>query len=360
MRVWIDLANSPHPLLFRPIARRLEEEGAEVLVTVRDHAQTRELASAAWPDAEVIGDVSPGGRAGKFKALGGRIAALASWARANRPSVALSHNSYAQIVAARIAWIPVLTAMDYEHQPANHLGFRLADRIMVPEALPVTELARQGARARKLVRYPGYKEQIYLADFEPDPQILGSLGLAESDPTGRIVVARAAPAGAAYHREENPMFERLVFDLDRSGSYRTVVLARHPEQRLAFDREELSRTVVPADAIDTRSLLCAADAFVGAGGTMTREAALLGTPAFSVFAGRDAAADRQLVREGRLTMIGGAASPLTAIEEALRQRARPTAAERGKRLGELREAGERIIEIFVDNALELGSTGARR
>ena len=50
MKVWIDLANSPHPLLFRPIAERLQERGAQVAITVRDHAQTRELALERWPD----------------------------------------------------------------------------------------------------------------------------------------------------------------------------------------------------------------------------------------------------------------------------------------------------------------------
>ena len=59
LRVWIDLANSPHPLLFAPIARRLEEQGHEILVTVRDNAQTAELARARWPTSTVIGGRVP-------------------------------------------------------------------------------------------------------------------------------------------------------------------------------------------------------------------------------------------------------------------------------------------------------------
>src|SRR5262249_12426577 len=49
VKVWIDLSNSPHPLLFAPIARALEGRGHEVAVTVRDHAQTLELARERWP-----------------------------------------------------------------------------------------------------------------------------------------------------------------------------------------------------------------------------------------------------------------------------------------------------------------------
>ena len=61
MRIWIDLSNSPHPLLFAPIARALEAAGAAVRVTARDNAQTVELARQRWCDVEVIGGPSPRG-----------------------------------------------------------------------------------------------------------------------------------------------------------------------------------------------------------------------------------------------------------------------------------------------------------
>lgn len=359
MRVWIDLSNSPHPLLFHPIADRLEEEGAEVLVTVRDHAQTRELAARHWPDAEVIGLASPSSRPRKAQVLASRVVALARWARRSRPDVAVSHNSYAQITAARLSRIPVVTAMDYERQPANHLAFRLARRILVPTALPAETLARQGARPPRLVRYPGFKEQIYLTDFDPDPDILASLGIATVDGR-RLAVVRAAPMGATYHRGENPVFERLVRDLGASGAYLTVVLARHREQQRAFADAVLPHTLVPEQAIDARSLLCAADLFVGAGGTMTREAALLGVPAFSVFAGPEPAVDRDLERRGMLTRIPASEAPLPAIEAALAGTA-PTAPPSAARFGRLREEGETVIELFVRTILDpalLESTAA--
>ena len=70
MKIWIDFSNSPHPLLFAPVARRLEAEGHEVLVTARDNAQTIELARERWPAVEVIGGPSPRGRASKVATLG--------------------------------------------------------------------------------------------------------------------------------------------------------------------------------------------------------------------------------------------------------------------------------------------------
>lgn len=154
MRVWIDLANSPHPLLFSPVARRLQEDGHDVLLTARDNAQTVELARERWPDIEVIGGPSPKQRARKAAAIAVRVRELGRWARARRVELALSHNSYAQIVAARGLRLPVVTAMDFEHQPANHLAFRLADTILLPEALRRQPLGRRGSRRARPATTP--------------------------------------------------------------------------------------------------------------------------------------------------------------------------------------------------------------
>jgi predicted glycosyltransferase len=302
MRIWIDLANSPHPLLFAPISRQLEERGHDVRVTARDNAQTVELARERWPDVEVIGDPSPRARTGKMANIAHRARGLHRWARAKRPDVALSHNSYAQIVAARLAGLRVVTAMDFEHQPANHVAFRLAHTILVPEAVDRETIRRQGATGRKLRAYPGLKEEVYLGDFEPDTGVLDEVGIEHRD-GAVLVVARTPPSRAAYHRFDNPLFEEVVSALGRRPDVRLVVLTRHPEQRQAIAALELPNCVVPASAIDSRSLMYQADLVVGAGGTMTREAALLGVPTVSLFAGSSPAVDRWLERQGALRRV---------------------------------------------------------
>ena len=101
MKVWIDLSNSPHPLLFAPIVERLESLGHPVRITARDNAQTVELARQRWDDVEVIGGPSAGGRASKAAAIARPDSAARILGPRRAPDVALSHNSYAQIVAAR-------------------------------------------------------------------------------------------------------------------------------------------------------------------------------------------------------------------------------------------------------------------
>ncbi len=299
MRVWIDLSNSPHVQIFRPVVRRLQDQGHEISVTARDHAQTVELAQRHWPDVLVIGEPSPSPLMAKGYAVLGRAAALRRLAVRERFDVALSHGSYAQIIAARAAGIPCVTMMDYEYQPANHLSFRLARRILVPWVFPEKTLKRSGASARKVVRYWGFKEELYLAGFKPDPAVLHELGL---DPGHVIAVLRPPPEGALYHRSGNERFgELLRLALDYEG-VQVVLLPRTHEQGKRY-RALSDRIRIPEHAIDGCSLLALADLTVGAGGTMNRESAILGTPTYTLFAGQLAAVDAELIRSGRLVDI---------------------------------------------------------
>ena len=294
MRVWIDLANSPHVPLLVPVVKTLEAEGHEVVLTARDHAQTLELARAQWPAVPVVGGASPPGRAAKARSLLERTAALRRFARASRPDVAFSHGSYAQLLAARSAAVPGVTMMDYEHQPANHLSFRLAQRVVVPSSFPESALRRFGAKPAKVVRYEGYKEQLYLGNFEPDARVLDELGL---DQTRVIAVFRPPPEGALYHRMANTRFDDVLAHALSREDVQTVVLPRTAEQR---SRYAAMRVTIPDHAVDAASLLALGDVTVGGGGTMTRESAILGTPTYTVFAGKLAAVDAALVAAGRL------------------------------------------------------------
>ena len=338
MRVWIDLSNSPHPLLFAPIARRLEAGGHEVHVTLRDNAQTLELARERWDEVTLIGGAAPRSRAGKARAIGARVRTMMSWARARRIDVALSHNSYAQAVAARGLRLPVVTAMDYEHQPANHLAFRLADRILLPAALPVDLVRRQGATPRKVVVYPGLKEELYLGDFEPDPGVLKAAGVPGGG--GPLVVTRTPPAGASYHRMANDPYYEGLRAVCRDD-VRCVVLPRHPEQREQLLALDLAGAVIPERAVDSRSLMYLADLVIGAGGTMTREAALMGVPTASVYAGGIPAVEQALEADGRIRRVSSPAD-LAPV--------RPRAAE-PRTLDELRAASERQIDVWIETVV---------
>jgi len=207
----------------------------------------------------------------------------------------MGHASNDVMVAAALLRIPSATAFDYEWATAqHHVNCRLARAVVVPQAIPLDRLARYGVRG-KLRRYPGLKEEYYLADFEPDRAVLEELGLDETRP---IVVVRTPPEVSLYHRFENSLFRQV---LERLRESQTVVLPRTPAQRREISA--LGGFKVPGRAVDAQSLIAFADLVISAGGTMNREAVALGTPVFTTFEGRLGAVDEALLREGRLRKL---------------------------------------------------------
>ncbi len=298
MKVWVDLTNSPHVLVMRPVIEDLQARGHEVQVTARDFAQTLGLCERFGIAHTAIGHHRGGGLAAKARGLAARSATLTRWAAHRHFDLALGHGSNDITVAAAVLRIPCSTTFDYEWATVQHnVNCRLAQAVVVPAAIPPERLYRYGARG-KLRAYEGLKEEYYLADFEPDPAVLGALGL---DPGRPIAVVRTPPAVSLYHRFENDLFAGV---LDRLRGQQTVVMPRTPEQRGELER--LGGFIVPREAIDAQSLIAYADLVVSAGGTMNREAVALGTPVFTVFEGRLGAVDEALIAEGRLRPLRSA------------------------------------------------------
>jgi uncharacterized protein len=300
MRVWVDLTNSPHVLVMRPLIEAMRADGHQVEVTARDFAQTLELCERFGIAHTAIGRHQGERLGSKAAGLVRRSGALARWASGRGFDVAIGHGSNDVSVAAALLRIPAATGFDYEFAAAqHHVNCRLCRIVMVPEAIPPERLARYGATPRKLRRYAGLKEEYYLADFEPSEAVLGELGIDRSRP---LVLVRTPPEVSLYHRFENPLFEQVLSRLAAEDA-QTVVLPRTAEQREGL---RLGAFVVPERAVDAQSLVAYADLVISAGGTMNREAVALGTPVYTTFEGRLGAVDEMLLREGRLRRLSDA------------------------------------------------------
>jgi uncharacterized protein len=290
---------------FRPLVVLLRERGHGVTVTTREYAQTVELLSLHGIEHEVVGPEHGGGRAlGKVRAMGLRLRALRRYARGRSFELALSHASHELPLVARSQGIPSAYAFDYEFARMQHgLGCRAAHRVVVPEAIPQDRLDRLGAGRGKVRRYPGLKEEYYLHGFSPDDAVVEALGI---DRARILVVVRTPPDVSLYHRHGNPLFADVLERLGNDAAVQAVVLCRTAEQREGIRARQLPSVVAPEHAIDGQSLMALADLVVSAGGTMNREAAALGVPGYTTFAGRLGAVDRELVKQGRLRVLAKA------------------------------------------------------
>jgi predicted glycosyltransferase len=316
-RAWVDLTNPAHVIVLRPLVQLLEADGHEVTLTARPLSHTTELLDDWGHPYTAIGHHGGASRAGKALAAGSRTAQVFAFARGKRFDYGLAHGSTDLPPVGRLLRIPNTTMFDYEWARLQHeLNCRLATRVLVPDAIPAERLEPYGARPPKLVQYPGLKEEYYLGDFKPDESVLGELGL---DPSGIIAVVRTAPSYALYlGGSENELLPRVLRRL-LDEEAQVVVLARTDDQRRAL-RELDGSLIVPEHAVDGRSLAGLADLVVSAGGTMIREAAVLGTPVWSIFEGRLGAVDELLIAEGRVHFLRDPAELVVEKAPAARER----------------------------------------
>jgi uncharacterized protein len=300
VKVWVDLTNTAHVPVLRPLVELLEEDGHEVELTARPLSHTVELLDDWGHPYRVIGRHGGAQRLQKALATASRLRGMLRFARGRKFDFALAHASVDLPPAARLLGIPNTTMFDYEWATVQEtVVCRLANRVLVPRAIPPERLERYGARPPKLVRFEGLKEEYYLSRWEPDPAALKALGL---DRRRVTCVVRTAPSYALYlGGSENELLDRVLRRLALEDA-QTVVLARTEDQRQAV-RAVSDRFIVPERAVDGSSLVAFADVLVSAGGTMNREAAVLGTPVWSIFEGRLGGVDEQLVAEGRLRLL---------------------------------------------------------
>jgi hypothetical protein len=298
-RIWIDLDNSPHVPFFSPIIDELNKLGYEVLLTARDCSQTCGLADLFHLQYKRIGRHY--GKHKIFKVAGTVLRALQLMRTARKQGavLALSHGSRAQMLSARMLRIPSIVIMDYEHVK----GFIYPTWIMMPEIIAGDAIKHD---KRRLLKYPGIKEDVYVPSFKPDPQIKDVLGLGEND---LVVTIRPPATEAHYHNPEaETLFSEVVNLMSTVENARMIILPRNDAQKASIKESwqglySTRKIVIPEQVVDGLNLLWHSDLVISGGGTMNREAAALGLPVYSIFRGKIGAVDRYLVKSGRLILL---------------------------------------------------------
>jgi len=300
MLAWVDCTAAAHPLVLRPLVERLEGGGHEVMVTAREYGQTLGILDRLGIPYTAVGSHGGASALGKGRALAGRSARLARLIWERRPDLALAHGSVDLAVVSSSFRIPSAQMQDYEFAGwQRQIAFRAARKVMMPDSIPLERLRKIGATEGKLVRYPGLKEEYYLADFQPDAAVLDELGL---DREKVLVVVRPPPETSEYHAR-NDVYGEAIRHLAAAAAVQAVVIPRTERQGEEVRAMRADNLVVPERAIDAQSLIAYADLVVSAGGTMNREAVALGTPVFTTFAGRMGGVDEALIAEGRLRVL---------------------------------------------------------
>lgn len=301
-KIWIDLENTPHIPFFRPVVRELQSRGHQVVLTARDAYQTCEIAQFHGMEFQCIGRHQGKNLAAKAAGLVIRSGQLLSYARQEKPQLALNLGSRSQNLAAKLLGIPVVEIMDYEHTVEP--GLLESRWYFMPQVVQIAVAERKNdPRVRA---YRGIKEDVYVPDFSPDESILDLLELRDAK---IVITVRPSATEAHYHNSEaEVLFERVMERALATPDVKVVLLPRNKRQETQLRGAHSEwfasqQVVVPPEVVDGLNLIWHSDLVVSGGGTMNREAAAMGVAVYSIFRGRTGAVDQHLADQGRLVFI---------------------------------------------------------
>lgn len=277
MRIWIDIRTPKQVLFFHSLVRRLGQEHT-VLCTSRWYRELVGLAKLrGFDELEMFANYGGASLRGKLDAAITRMAMLTERVASFGPDLAISHGSPD---ATRVAFglgIPQIGFSDAPHATVvGRLCVPLLDRLLTPWVIPKPAFSCRGIPEEHIIHYRAIDAAVIVrAGADAVPR--SAFGL-----SGRpTVLFRTVEDKAAYVTGPSQSDAILTRLLDAFSNCNILVLPRYEDQieslRSAFPRD----LVVLGDVIDAQQLLPHVDVFVGSGGTMTAEAALMGVPTVS-------------------------------------------------------------------------------
>jgi predicted glycosyltransferase len=302
--IWLDIESPAQVQYLAPFVAAVRDRGREVVVSARNAGVTVELLRSRGIEHIVVGAQPPSGRWQKGLAVSLRALRLMRFAQKHRAGAVVC-SSRAGAIVARGRGIPCFVFCDYEHADLD-IYRRVSAIIVHPEIVPESYFRSLGFRSDRLLAFRGLKEDISFAGFDLDAVVPYDLGV-DSGGLLRILVRPAAETSHYFQPRSRSTVLALLDHLARRDDVLTVFSPRYPSQiRDVMSRTWVREPVVLARGVPFISLLKSVDRVVSAGGTMLREAAYLGVPAYSLFAGRLGAVDEYLSRTGRLVIVPSA------------------------------------------------------
>lgn len=300
MKVFIDILTPKQCMLFDKLSQKLAKKGHEVFRSTREYREVVQLLRLKGIEAKVLGKHGGGDLFTKLTESSKRTLQLATVIRAWSPNVVVSFSSPEAARAAFGLGIPHVCINDSPHAEAvARLTIPLTQKLLTSKMIPLEAWTKFGISKDSIVQYDALDAWAWLQDFKPDRKILADLRL---DATRPIITFRTEETFAAYllHKVQKiPAVASIIQTLvQTSRDVQVVVIPRYEKQTDILENLLRKKALICQTAVDAPSLLSFTSIFVGAGGTMTSEAALLGVPTFSCYPEESYLIEKYLLSKG--------------------------------------------------------------
>lgn len=293
-KIWIDLLNPSHPLFFKALISELEPV-YDIQVTVRHRAETISLTNQLGIDSTVLGAFYDD-RKMKTVATVNRVITLFSQVKPFDWSLSLEDSDAVAVSRMRMKKSILIFDNDLKYktndgviQTFENYVKLFANHLIFPKA--AEDVFKMHTSRKNIYPFDGYKEDIYLADYKPDPTVK------EQIPYDNYVVIRPEALGSFYVKGDYSIVPALLSFFE-TNEIPVVYLPRESTDMALANDFNVFVPKVPLNGLD---LCYYSDAVLTGSGTMAREAACMGKPAVSFFPNKELlSVDEKLIHEGKI------------------------------------------------------------
>lgn len=287
--VWFDFTNPPHVNLFIPLLNHLSLNNNEVICTARHFVETMSLLSQNNIPFKKFGEHGGKSKIRKIMAFAERDIKLLL----KMPAFDLSISSNYE--APQVSWLRRKTSIVFDDNDIspNWLYSKFASYVICPEAINRKAMLSMGINPAKLITYNGYKEDIYIASYKPNPLFLNNI------PFRDFITIRPENLFATYvTKGSKTIVPELIEKLTQRG-YNILYMPRYELDRSYVQKQD--NVFIPDFPLNGLDICYYSSAVLTGAGTFSREASLIGTPAVSFYAGSDfLSVDKKLFSEGKI------------------------------------------------------------
>lgn len=282
MKIWLDVLTPKQAMLFGSIYQELVQRSFNVLLTARNYDYTAAVLKQLGVDFVLVGGYGYDLKSKLVEELK-RMLSLLNIVESFDTLIAYPNPGAARIAFALQKHYIALTDSPHSEIPSR-LSLPLASSVITSTCIPKKMIEQYVFKEKTIIiQYNGVDEVQWLRDFRPDKSYIKSLDLCEYS----YIVVRPPEIMASYYRNGaviTELIEKIVqYFINQNLS--VVYLPRYSYDVVMARFSGMKNFIVPSIEMGVKGsqLLYYAIASISGGGTMAREAALIGTPGISLF-----------------------------------------------------------------------------
>jgi len=276
LKIWIDILTPKQLLFSEPIIEKLGQKH-DILCTSREYNEVTKLAKIRHFDLIFVGKHGGGDKKSKLKASIERIEKLTKKINKFKPDVVISFGSPE---AARISFglgIKHIMFCDSPHANAvMRLTLPLIQKLLIPYIIPKKEFSKFGINEKNIVQYKAI-DAVVTMQRKINQNIISPF----KNNNKKNILIRVEEEEASYTSKSSkiiPIIQKIANDYKDEN---IIVLGRYTQQIINLQKIMGKKIKVIKMSFDGKYLLNDTDVFIGSGGTMTAESALMGIPTIS-------------------------------------------------------------------------------